>query len=60
MYHLEEINSFCPKSCYLRPYLTFFMNVKQQPGPDLPYGTVPGALRSDGKTLFGLQLYLAE
>ena len=30
----------------------------QQPGPDLPHGTVPGALRSDSKTLFGLHLYL--
>ena len=31
----------------------------QKPGPDLPYGTVPGAQRSDGKTLFGLHLCLA-
>ena len=32
----------------------------QQPGPDLRHGTVPGAPRSDNKTLFGLHLYLAE
>ena len=30
----------------------------QQPGPDLPYGTLPGTQRSDDKTLFGLHLYL--
>ena len=28
----------------------------QEPGPDLPCDTVPGALRSDGKTFFGLHL----
>ena len=31
-----------------------------QPGTDLTYGTVPGAQRSNGKTFFGLHLYLAE
>ena len=35
------------------------MNVMLQSGPDLPYGTVPGAPRSDGKTFFGVYLYLA-
>ena len=45
-----EIKNFCPKSCYLRPLSNLFMNVMQEPGPDLRYGTVPGALRSDGKT----------
>ena len=34
------------------------MNVMQQPGTDLTYGTVPG-LRAQTKLLFGL-LYLAE
>ena len=35
------------------------MYVVQQPGPDLPYGTVQGASRSDSTTFFGLHLYLA-
>ena len=34
------------------------MNVKQLPGPDLPWGTVPGAPRSDGKIFFGLFTYI--
>ena len=28
-------------------------------GPDLPYGTVPGAQRSDGKTFLRLHFYVA-
>ena len=30
----------------------------QSPGWDLPYGTEPGALRSDGKTLFLVYTYI--
>ena len=37
-----EIKGFYSKSCYLRPWSNLFMNVMQQPGLDLPYGTVPG------------------
>ena len=32
----------------------------QQPGRDLPYGTGPRALRSDGKTLFLVYTYSAK
>ena len=35
------------------------MKVMQQPGPDLPYSTVPEAPRSDGKIGSGLHQYLA-
>ena len=35
------------------------MNVMQEPALDLPYGTVPRASRSDGKTFFGFHLYTA-
>ena len=35
------------------------MNVMQQPGPHLFYGTVPGPPRSDGETFLGLHLFLA-
>ena len=60
MYNLGgEIKGFCFKSCYLKPLSNLFMNVNQQPGTDLPHGTVPGAPRSEGKTFYGLHLYLA-
>ena len=32
------------------------MNVMQQPGPDLPYGTVPGAPLLNGQTFFWYSL----
>ena len=37
-----EIKGFCSKSCYLRSSSNLFMNVMQEPGPDLTYGAVPG------------------
>ena len=49
MYELGENKGFCPKSCYRRPSSNLFMNVTPKPGPDLQYGTVPGAPPSDGK-----------
>ena len=55
---VEVTAGFCLKSCYHRPSTKFFMNIMQQPGPDLPYGTVPGASRSNGKTFFGFHPYI--
>ena len=40
-------------------HVTFFMNIMQKPGPDLPYDTVPGACAQVVRHLFGLHLYLA-
>ena len=57
MHNPGEITGFGPKSCYLRPSSNPFMNVMQQPGPNLPNDTVPGAPRSDGETFFDLHLY---
>ena len=34
---------FYLESGQLRPLFNLFMNAMQQPGPDLPYGTVPEA-----------------
>ena len=36
------------------------MNIMQSPGPDLPYGTMPGPRDQMVRHLFGLHLYLAE
>ena len=36
------------------------MTVMRQPDPNLPYDIVPEIPRSDGKTFFGLHLYLPE
>ena len=36
------------------------MNVLQQPGANLPYGTVQGDPLSDGKTFFGFHLFWQE
>ena len=52
MYNPGEINGFCLKSCYLRLLSDLFMNVMQQPEPDLLYSTDPRVPRSDGKTFF--------
>ena len=49
MYNPGKIKGFSPKSCYLRSSSSLFINVMQQPGWDLSYGTVPEAPRSDGK-----------
>ena len=42
-YNPNEIKSFYPKTCLLRPSSNLFMNAMQQPATDLTYGTVPGA-----------------
>ena len=52
MYNLSEIKGFCIKSRYIKPSSNLFMNVMQYLWPDLLYGTLPGALRSDGKSFF--------
>ena len=52
MHNSGEINNFCPKSCYLGPSSNLSMNVMQQPGPDLSYGTMPEAPRLDYKAFF--------
>ena len=49
MYNPGEIKEFCPESSYLRLSSNLFMNVMQKPRPDLAYGTVPGASRSDAR-----------
>ena len=36
------------------------MNVMQGPGPDLAYGTVPGAPRLNGKTFFLVFTYILQ
>ena len=58
MYYPAEIKGFYFKSCYLGLSSNLFKNVMQQPGRDLPNGAVPGALRSDGKTLFLVYTYV--
>ena len=58
MYNPGEIKGFYFKSCYLGLSSNRFKNVMQQPGRDLQYGTVPRALRSDGKTLFLVYTYV--
>ena len=56
-----KLRVFVLKVAILGPHVTFFLNVIQQPGPDLPYGTGPGAPLSDDKTFFsGLHLFLAR
>ena len=60
--NLEEMDSFCPKSCYLRITSSLFMNVMHKPRPDLPqYGAVPAvrALCSNLNTFYGLYLHWA-
>ena len=39
-----KLKSFYPKNFYLSSSFNLFMNIMQEPGPDLPYGTVPGPL----------------
>ena len=41
MFNSGKIKGFSLKICYLGPHVTFFVNVMQQPEPDLFYGTVP-------------------
>ena len=67
MYNSEEIESFCTKSCYLRPSSNLFMNVMQYLGNVMQYLFFHkiaqyklGAPCSDSETFFGLHLYLAE
>ena len=60
MYNPSESNGFYSESCYFRLSSNLFINIMQYPGSDLPYDTVPGVPRSNGKTFFGFNLYLAR
>ena len=54
-----KLRVFVIKFSTLGAHLTFFMNIMQKPGPDLPHDTVPGARAQVVRHLFGLHLYLA-
>ena len=58
MYNADEIKGFYHKSCYLGLSFNLFENVNAIAVRDLPYGTVLGALRSDGNTLFLVYTYV--
>ena len=60
MYNPGEIKGLLPESCNLKPsipHLFFFLSVMQFSGLDLPYGTVPGAPRSDGRPFWSSPIY---
>ena len=58
MFNLAEIKGFYLKSCCLGLSFNLFKNVMQLPWRHSPYGTVPGTLHSDGKTLFLVYTYV--
>ena len=59
MYNPAKIKGFYHKSCYLGLSSNLFKNVMQQQGGIYHMAhAVPGALRSDGKTLFLVYTYV--